>query len=64
VWSRAIAGTVLALTGAVWILQGTNVLRGSGMSGRGEWTAAGVAALALGLALLGWARRMRSRHPG
>src|SRR5258707_150519 len=33
-WGRVIAGVLLSLTGAVWILQGTDVLHGSGMSGQ------------------------------
>ena len=56
-WARGIAGVVACLVGAVWILQGTNVLHGSGMSGQGQWAVIGAAVLAIGLALLASAWR-------
>ncbi len=60
-WSRGITGVVLLLVGAVWIGQGTNALHGSGMSGHGQWTAIGAVLVAVGLALLAWAWRIRKR---
>jgi protein-S-isoprenylcysteine O-methyltransferase Ste14 len=59
-WTRAIAGVVLCLVGAVWIAQGTNVLHGSGMSGHGQWAVIGVVVALVGLVLLAWAWRIRS----
>ncbi len=62
-WTRAFAGMLSVFVGVVWIAQGTNVLRGSGMSGHGVWALIGVVALVLGVALLVWAWRIRSRIP-
>ena len=58
-WARGVAGVTLCLVGAVWIAQGTDVLHGSGMSGQGRWAAIGAVCVVLGLALLGWAWRLR-----
>ena len=62
-WSRGIAGLLICLVGIVWIAQGTNVLRGSGMSGHGVWALMGVVAVVLGVALLIWAWKIRGRTP-
>lgn len=62
-WSRGIAGLLICLVGIVWIAQGTNVLRGSGMSGHGVWALVGVVAVVLGVALLIWAWKIRGRTP-
>ena len=35
-WVRAAIGIVLCAVGTVWILQGTKVIRGMGMSGHGK----------------------------
>ncbi|HEY5265498.1 MAG TPA: hypothetical protein VIJ40_01665 [Acidimicrobiales bacterium] len=61
-WVRGIVGLVLSLTGIVWILQGTNVMRGSGMSGHGIYAVLGVVVLLIGVALLAWAWRIRGRQ--
>ncbi len=54
-WARAIAGVAFSLAGAVWIAQGTDLLHGSGMSGKGQWTVIGALCLVFGLGLLAWA---------
>ena len=54
---------MISLVGVVWILQGTNLLHGSGMSGHGEWALLGAIALAGGVALFVWAARIRSQTP-
>jgi drug/metabolite transporter (DMT)-like permease len=59
-WVRGIAGLVLSLAGIVWILQGTNVIHGSGMSGHGGYAILGVVVLLIGAALLTVAWRIRS----
>lgn len=59
VWVRGVLGVLLCLTGGVWFLQGLNVLHGSFMSGRGQYTAFGVVVFLLGAALLVWATRRR-----
>jgi protein-S-isoprenylcysteine O-methyltransferase Ste14 len=62
-WARGIAGLVLVLLGALWVLQGVNVVHGSGMSGHGQFAVLGVVTIVLGLALLVWAARVRRRQP-
>lgn len=54
---RNAVGVVLLVIGAVWVLQGANVLTGSAMSGRGQWLVVGVLMVIAGLALLWWNRR-------
>jgi hypothetical protein len=54
-----IVGVLLVLMGAVWILQGINVLPGSFMTGQTKWTVYGAVALVVGIVLLVAARRGR-----
>ena len=61
-WIRGIVGVLLSVAGVVWILQGTNVMHGSGMSGHGAFAVLGVVALVIGATLLGWAWRVRQRQ--
>jgi uncharacterized membrane protein HdeD (DUF308 family) len=63
-WIRGILGLVFSLTGIVWILQGTNVVHGSGMSGHGLYTVLGVVVLLIGVALFSWAWRIREKVGG
>ena len=63
-WLRGIAGAVLCVVGLVWVLQGVNVLHGSGMSGHGQYAVLGVVTIVVGAALLGWAALVRRRHTG
>jgi hypothetical protein len=59
-WTRGVIGMILCLVGAVWIAQGTNALGGSKMmSGHGGYAVLGGIVLVAGLALLGWAWRIR-----
>jgi hypothetical protein len=58
-WTRGIVGVVFCLVGAVWIGQGTNAIRGSGMSGHGQYAVLGVIVVVIGLALLVWAMLVR-----
>lgn len=64
-WARGIArgiiGLVLVLVGAVWLLQGVNVLHGYGMSGHGQYALLGAVTIAIGAALVAWAARARRR---
>ncbi|MEY9965136.1 hypothetical protein ABIA33_003178 [Streptacidiphilus sp. MAP12-16] len=62
-WIRGIVGIVLVAIGGVWIAQGTGALRGSMMSGHGQYAVLGVVAVAVGLALVGWAWLIRRRSP-
>jgi hypothetical protein len=61
-WVRGIIGLVLIIAGVVWILQGANVMRGSGMSGHGGYAVLGAIVVVLGATLLGWAWRIRTRQ--
>jgi hypothetical protein len=54
-----VVGAILVLFGAIWILQGTNVMPGSFMSGQMKWAINGGIAAAAGLALLFVANRRR-----
>lgn len=62
-WVRAIGGALLTLVGFVWILQGVNVIHGSGMSGHGQYAVLGIIVALIGLWLLQGALRMRDRSP-
>lgn len=53
---QVIAGLV-ALIGAVWVLQGLNILPGSFMTGDIKWAVIGAAAIISGVGLFVWARR-------
>ena len=48
----AILGVLLILAGGTFALQGLNLLPGSFMTGRSEWTVIGAAMVAAGVALL------------
>ena len=47
-----IAGVILVVFGAIWFLQGINVLPGSFMSGQIQWAVYGGIAVAVGIGLL------------
>ena len=55
-----ILGVVLVLVGAVWTLQGANLLGGSFMSGSRLWLVIGLVALAAGIWLV--VRAVRARR--
>ena len=59
-WIRGVVGVVLCLVGIVFILQGPNVIHGSGMSGHGGYAGLGGVLVVGGVALLAWAWRVRS----
>ncbi len=54
---RVVVAVTLLVVGAVWILQGIDVLGGSGMSGHLEWTVIGTILVVVAVALLVGARR-------
>lgn len=56
---QTIVGIVLLGLGALWILQGANILAGSVMSGQSQWLYIGIVMAVLGLAVLwrSWRRR-------
>jgi hypothetical protein len=55
-----IVGVILVLFGAIWFLQGMNILPGSFMSGKIQWAVYGGIAVAAGIALLLAAKRRRN----
>jgi hypothetical protein len=56
-----VVGGVLAILGLLFTLQGTDVIRGSGMSGTTFWTVAGPVIIVIGLAMatIGFRGRVR-----
>jgi hypothetical protein len=54
-----IFGSVLIVLGAIWFLQGINVLPGSFMTGQTGWAVIGGIAFVVGVVLLIVASRMR-----
>ena len=49
-----IVGVLMVLIGALWTLQGSNVLGGSVMSGQSMWLWIGIVMLVAGLGVLYW----------
>lgn len=54
-----IVGAILVVFGAIWFLQGINILPGSFMTGQIRWAVYGGIAVAAGIALLLVANRRR-----
>ena len=51
---RSGIGALLVLIGGLWIAQGTDILKGSAMTGHGVWAAAGLVAILVGAVLIVW----------
>ena len=58
-WVLIIVGVVLVLVGLVWLLQGTNVLAGSVMSGHRRWIVIGAGLDVIGAVLIVLGARTR-----
>jgi uncharacterized membrane protein HdeD (DUF308 family) len=58
---RGVVGVVLVLVGAVWVLQGLDLLGGSSMTGHAVWTVIGAPMVVVGVALVRSAGRARQR---
>ncbi len=54
-----ILGVLLVVFGAIWFLQGINILPGSFMTGQIRWAVYGGIAMVVGVALLLFANRRR-----
>lgn len=61
VWVRGVIGLILVAIGGVWIAQGSGAMHGSVMTGHSQYALLGVVVALLGVALVGWAWRVRSR---
>jgi protein-S-isoprenylcysteine O-methyltransferase Ste14 len=55
-------GVLVFLVGVLFVGQGTNVIHGSSMSGHGGYAVLGGVLVVIGLALVTWAWRLRSRR--
>lgn len=58
---RRVIGALVALTGLVWIGQGTTLIQGSSMTGSTFWAVMGAVCLGIGIFLLGWPWRGQSQ---
>jgi formate dehydrogenase subunit gamma len=58
-WVRVVGGALLCLVGVVWILQGLDIVTGSGMSGHAVWAVFGAVLLVVGIMLLRAAQALR-----
>ena len=56
-----LVGAALIVFGAVWVLQGTNILAGTPMSGHHRWILAGGVSLVLGIILEVFGLRIKKR---
>jgi LPXTG-motif cell wall-anchored protein len=52
---------IVLVFGALWLLQGANVIAGTGMSGQSQWLWVGLLLLVVGLAGLWRVNRRRAR---
>ena len=52
-----IAGALLILVGLLWILQGSNMIGGSVMSGQSQWLYIGIVVALVGGGIVYWVRR-------
>ncbi|SFB93425.1 hypothetical protein SAMN04488059_101105 [Devosia psychrophila] len=52
-----IAGALLILVGLLWILQGSNIIGGSVMSGQSQWLYIGIIVALAGAGIVYWVRR-------
>jgi hypothetical protein len=62
-WIRAAGGVLLTLVGLLWLLQGVNVIGGSGMSGQAQYAVLGIIVALIGIWLLQGAIRDPHRSP-
>jgi hypothetical protein len=57
-----VVGVLMVVMGAIWFLQGINVLPGSFMTGQIRWAVYGAIAVVAGLAVMARANRRLVRH--
>ena len=61
-WVLLAVGIVLDVLGAVWLLQGVNILPGSFMTGQMFWAYTGGIVMIVGMAVTAFAMRRKSEH--
>ena len=61
--TRVVVAVILLLVGVIWILQGLDVLGGSGMSGHIEWTVIGAVLVVVAVGVLAGARTVEDAEP-
>ena len=54
---KLIVGIIFVLLGGLWVLQGSNMLAGSAMSGQNQWLIIGAIVAVVGVGLIAWSRR-------
>ena len=59
---RGLIGIVLCAVGGIWIAQGEGAMKGSTMSGHGQYAVLGAVVALIGLAFLVWSWRVRRRR--
>jgi hypothetical protein len=62
-WLLIVIGALVAFAGAIWLLQGINLLGGSFMSGQTLWAVIGPIVGIVGLVLIGLGVRALRRAP-
>lgn len=58
-----VVGVIMLLLGAVWLLQGINILPGSFMTGQSFWALMGAILLVVGAALCFFGLRRKPANP-
>ncbi len=61
-WVLLVVGIVLDVLGAVWLLQGVNILPGSFMTGQMFWAYTGGIVMIVGMAVTAFAMRRKSEY--
>jgi hypothetical protein len=59
---RGVVGIVLCALGGIWIAQGEGAMKGSSMSGHGQYAVLGIVTVVIGLLFLAWSWRVRGRR--
>jgi hypothetical protein len=62
-WIANIIGVILTLLGILWILQGTNIIRGGFMGGQSQWAVIGLVVGIVGIGLLVYVNRRPGSTP-
>jgi hypothetical protein len=61
-WVLLAVGIVLDVIGAIWLLQGVNILPGSFMTGQMFWAYTGGIVMIVGMAVTAFAMRRKSEY--